>query len=60
MKKRDLEIVRLQECGIMAGCESVKEYMREHRYTTTFDCAWTMFYLGYINGKRAERAKKRK
>lgn len=39
--------------------EGVDELLRTYPYQTTFKMAYYMFMLGYIEGKRAERAKKK-
>lgn len=59
MKKSDLEIVGLQGCGALARCDAVNEYMVKNPFSATFDCIWTIFYLGYIAGKRDERKRRK-
>lgn len=38
--------------------EQMNEITEARKYTTTFETALDMFLLGYIHGKRAERAKR--
>lgn len=59
MSKTDLQIIDYQCMGPFIKNQSVKEYMEEHRFSATYDCASTMFLLGYIQGKREERARRK-
>lgn len=60
MPKTDLQIVGYQCMGPFVKNQSVREYMEEHQFLAAYDCASTMFLLGYIQGKREERARRKK
>ena len=59
MPRTDLQIIDYQCVGPFLKSQAVREYMKEHRFSATYDCASTMFLLGYIAGKRAERARRK-
>lgn len=54
------EMLKHQKTTPYYECLAVDEILRAYPYETTLRMAIRMFLLGYIEGKRAERARRKK
>ena len=55
-----VEMVNKQPLTPYYDCLGVYEILREYPHQTTYKAAVSLFMLGYIEGKRAERARRKK
>ena len=61
MNKNIIEFLALQSIEPMCKCDAVNELMKVYRHEASchFGAVSAMFLLGYIEGKRAERARRK-
>lgn len=55
----DAEILKYQDIGPYFESNGVEDLLKANNMETTRAMALSMFMMGYIEGKRAERARKR-
>lgn len=54
-----IEMLKHQNNAPYYSCDGVYEVLRKYPQTVTRETAISLFMLGYIHGKRAERARKK-
>lgn len=54
-----IEMLKHQDYSPYYNCQCVDELLRNNPFSVTRSMAQSLFMLGYIQGKRAERARRR-
>lgn len=54
-----VEMLKHQDYSPYYNCQCVDELLRNNPFSVTHNMAQSLFILGYIQGKRAERARRR-
>lgn len=55
-----VEMLRYQDFSPYYNCQGIDELLRHEPFSVTRSMAQSLFILGYIQGKRAERARRHK
>lgn len=55
-----VEMLRHQDFSLYYNCLGIDELLRHEPFSVTRSMARSLFMLGYIQGKRAERARRHK
>lgn len=54
-----MDILKYQSVAPFAKSIAIDNFLDEHWKEIPFKCARTLFFIGYIEGKRAERNKRK-
>lgn len=54
-----MDILKYQSVAPFAKSITIDNFLDEHWKEIPFKCARTLFFIGYIEGKRAERNKRK-
>ena len=54
------DVLKFQRSSAMLDSVAVDEYINKKKGNVSFDDVRNLYYIGYIEGKRSERAKRKK